>query len=111
MCSKVGCHGVFVCYDFSFESTALRLITSLGSSGVQLQMSRVVSEPKSLVSSESEELNRVLVLTLARGIAMTGTGLCSQCVFTDGHYATNNYKQLLLCRAIIFGVTMLHKIE
>ncbi|KAI5647050.1 mediator complex subunit 23 domain-containing protein [Phthorimaea operculella] len=42
-------------------------------SGVQLQMSRVVSEPKSLVSTESEELNRVLVLTLARGIYMTGT--------------------------------------
>ncbi|XP_041987313.1 mediator of RNA polymerase II transcription subunit 23 [Aricia agestis] len=57
-----------------FESTALRLITSLGSSGIQLQMSRVVSEPKSLVSSESEELNRVLVLTLARGIQMTGSG-------------------------------------
>lgn len=61
--------------NFSFESTALRLITSLGSSGVQLQMSRVVSEPKSLVSSESEELNRVLVLTLARGIYMTGAGM------------------------------------
>lgn len=61
-------------FIFSFESTALRLITSLGSSGVQLQMSRVVSEPKSLVSSESEELNRVLVLTLARGIYMTGAG-------------------------------------
>lgn len=58
----------------SFESTALRLITSLGSSGVQLQMSRVVSDPKSLVSSENEELNRVLVLTLARGIYMTGAG-------------------------------------
>lgn len=73
-----------VCSYFSFESTALRLITSLGSSGVQLQMSRVVSEPKSLVSSESEELNRVLVLTLARGIAMTGTGykfwLCVFCL-------------------------------
>ncbi|CAG9138091.1 unnamed protein product [Plutella xylostella] len=59
-----------------FESTALRLITSLGSSGVQLQLSRVreVSEPKTHVSSESEELNRVLVLTLARGIYMTGAG-------------------------------------
>ncbi|XP_039763756.1 mediator of RNA polymerase II transcription subunit 23 [Pararge aegeria] len=57
-----------------FESTALRLITSLDSSGVQLQMSRVFSEPKSLVSSESEELNRVLVLTLARGICMSGAG-------------------------------------
>ncbi|KPI96136.1 PREDICTED: mediator of RNA polymerase II transcription subunit 23 [Papilio xuthus] len=63
-----------------FESTALRLITSLGSSGVQLQMSRVVSEPKSLVSSDSEELNRVLVLTLARGIHMTGTGSDSAAV-------------------------------
>lgn len=66
---------------FSFESTALRLITSLGSSGVQLQLSRVreVSEPKSLVSSESEELNRVLVLTLARGIYMTGAGDFTDC--------------------------------
>lgn len=65
---------MYFVYFYSFESTALRLITSLGSSGVQLQMSRVVSEPKSLVSSESEELNRVLVLTLARGIYMTGAG-------------------------------------
>lgn len=55
-----------------FESTAIRLITSLGCSGVQLQLSRVVQEPKTLVSSDSEELNRVLVLTLARGIYMTG---------------------------------------
>lgn len=71
----VNCFAKYI-IRFSFESTALRLITSLGSSGVQLQMSRVVSEPKScvVVSSESEELNRVLVLTLARGIYMTGTG-------------------------------------
>ncbi|CAH4038427.1 mediator of RNA polymerase II transcription subunit 23 isoform X1 [Pieris brassicae] len=63
-----------------FESTALRLITSLSSSGVQMQMSRVVTEPKSLVSSESEELNRVLVLTLARGIYMSGAGSDSAAV-------------------------------
>ncbi|CAG2056359.1 unnamed protein product [Timema podura] len=44
------------------ESTALRLITGLGSAEVQPQLSRFLSEPKTLVSAESEELNRALVL-------------------------------------------------
>ncbi|KAH0954985.1 hypothetical protein HN011_002731 [Eciton burchellii] len=56
------------------ESTALRLITGLGSAEVQPQLSRFLSEPKTLVSAESEELNRVLVLTLARSMHVTGTG-------------------------------------
>ncbi|XP_015604323.1 mediator of RNA polymerase II transcription subunit 23 isoform X1 [Cephus cinctus] len=56
------------------ESTALRLITGLGSAEVQPQLSRFLSEPKTLVSSESEELNRALVLTLARSMHVTGTG-------------------------------------
>uniref|UniRef100_A0A8D8YA77 Mediator of RNA polymerase II transcription subunit 23 n=1 Tax=Cacopsylla melanoneura TaxID=428564 RepID=A0A8D8YA77_9HEMI len=56
------------------ESTALRLITGLGSSEVQPQLSRFISEPKTLVSSESEELNRALVLTLARSMHIIGTG-------------------------------------
>ncbi|XP_014240192.1 mediator of RNA polymerase II transcription subunit 23 [Cimex lectularius] len=56
------------------ESTALRLITGLGSSEVQPQLSRFLSEPKTLVSAESEELNRALVLTLARSMHVTGTG-------------------------------------
>ncbi|KAH0534921.1 mediator of RNA polymerase II transcription subunit 23 [Cotesia glomerata] len=56
------------------ESTALRMITGLGSSEVQPQLSRFLSEPKTLVSSESEELNRALVLTLARSMHITSTG-------------------------------------
>nr|CAD7200499.1 unnamed protein product [Timema douglasi] len=47
------------------ESTALQ---------VQPQLSRFLSEPKTLVSAESEELNRALVLTLARSMHVTGTG-------------------------------------
>lgn len=59
---------------FSVESTALRLIMGLGSDEVQPQLSRVLSEPKSLtlLSNESEELNRALVLTLARSMHVTG---------------------------------------
>jgi mediator of RNA polymerase II transcription subunit 23 len=37
-------------------------------------LSRFLSEPKTLVSAESEELNRALVLTLARSMHVTGTG-------------------------------------
>lgn len=61
-------------YNFSVESTALRLIMGLGSSEVQPQLSRMFSEPKTMVllSSESEELNRALVLTLARAMHVTG---------------------------------------
>ena len=60
--------------SFSVESTALRLIMGLGSWEVQPQLSRVFTEPKSLslLSSESEELNRTLVLTLARAMQVTG---------------------------------------
>ncbi|XP_074643703.1 mediator of RNA polymerase II transcription subunit 23-like [Tubulanus polymorphus] len=56
------------------ESTALRLITGLGSSEVQPQLSRFSSEPKTLalLSGDSEELNRALVLTLARALHVTG---------------------------------------
>lgn len=59
------------------ESTALRLITGLGSSEVLIQLSRFLSEPKtpgSVVSVECEELNRALILTLARSMQITGTG-------------------------------------
>lgn len=60
------------------ESTALRLITGLGNNEVQPQLSRFLSEPKTLVSAESEELNRALILTLARSMHITGTGNDSQ---------------------------------
>ena len=56
------------------ESTTLRLITGLGSFEVQPELSRFPNEPKMLVSAESEELNRALVLTLARSMHITGTG-------------------------------------
>ena len=56
------------------ESTALRLITGLGSAEVQPQLSRIFSEPKTgFLSQDSEELNRVLVLTLARAMHVTGS--------------------------------------
>ena len=55
------------------ESTALKLILGLSSTEVLAipQFSRV-SDPKALISNESEELNKVLVLTLARAIHVTG---------------------------------------
>ena len=60
------------------ESTALRLISGYtGSTELQIQLSRYLTEPKnpnSIVSVESEELNRLLILTLARSMHITGTG-------------------------------------
>ena len=58
-----------------FESTALRLLTGLGSSEFQFQLTRFLTEPKnlaSMVSDSSEELNRVLILTLSRSMIITG---------------------------------------
>lgn len=60
---------------YSVESTALRLITALGSSEVQPQFTRFLNEPKTVLSAESEELNRALILTLARATHVTGNGL------------------------------------
>lgn len=60
-------------YLSSVESTALRLITALGSSEVQPQFTRFLSDPKTVLSAESEELNRALILTLARATHITGT--------------------------------------
>jgi len=46
----------------------------LGSWEVQPQLSRVVAEPKfgGLVSNDSEELNKAMVLTMARAVHVTG---------------------------------------
>lgn len=65
---------VLFTFAFSVESTALHLIMGLGSWEVQPQLHRVFSEPKAinLLSSESEELNRAMVLTLARAMHVTG---------------------------------------
>lgn len=54
------------------ESTALRMITALSNADVKPQLSRFTNEPKQIISKESEELNRALVLTLARSIHITG---------------------------------------
>lgn len=59
------------------ESTALRLITGLGLAEIQPQFARYYTEPKlpgSAVSLESEELNRALILTIARSMHITGSG-------------------------------------
>uniref|UniRef100_A0A4W3IBS6 Mediator of RNA polymerase II transcription subunit 23 n=1 Tax=Callorhinchus milii TaxID=7868 RepID=A0A4W3IBS6_CALMI len=53
------------------ESTALRLIIALGSSEVQPQFTRFLNDPKTVLSAESEELNRALILTLARATHVT----------------------------------------
>jgi len=47
----------------------------LGSWEVQPQLSRIVMEPKSvvLISNDSEELNRAMILTVARAVHVTGT--------------------------------------
>lgn len=60
-------------YHPSVESTALRLITALGSSEVQPQFTRFLNDPKTVLSAESEELNRALILTLARATHVTGS--------------------------------------
>jgi len=54
------------------ESVALRLISGLGNTELLSSFSRFAIESKTLISGESEELNKVLVLTLARAIHVTG---------------------------------------
>uniref|UniRef100_H2YVM5 Mediator of RNA polymerase II transcription subunit 23 n=1 Tax=Ciona savignyi TaxID=51511 RepID=H2YVM5_CIOSA len=58
---------------FRLESTALKLIMGFDNFGIKPQLVRMFNEQKqSIVSQKSEELNRVLVLTLARSIHITG---------------------------------------
>ncbi len=68
---------------YSIEHTALRIITGLGSAEVQPQLSRFLQDPKQLLSSDSEELNRALVLTLARAMHVTGRYIPRRFKFTD----------------------------
>lgn len=58
----------------SVESTALRLISGLGNAEVQPQLSRMFTEQNrpGFLSTESEELNRALILTLARAVHVNG---------------------------------------
>lgn len=62
--------------NLCFESTALRIITGLGAAELQPQLSRYFNEktPGSVASSESEELNRVLIMCLGRAMHIMGSG-------------------------------------
>lgn len=75
-----------------FESTALRLITGLGSAEFQFQLSRFLTEPKnlsSIVSNDNEELNRVLILTMARSMHITG--MSDVRISVNGEGGNNSY--------------------
>jgi hypothetical protein len=56
----------------SIESTALRLLVGLGSNDLLTQMAKVTGDARlnisQLLSPDSEELNRLFVLVLARSI-------------------------------------------
>ncbi|OXB72551.1 UNVERIFIED_CONTAM: hypothetical protein H355_000225 [Colinus virginianus] len=75
------------------ESTALRLITALGSSEVQPQFTRFLSDPKTVLSAESEELNRALILTLARATHVTGSWSYYNLLFFQVFFKQNNVPQ------------------
>ncbi|XP_059897120.1 mediator of RNA polymerase II transcription subunit 23 isoform X2 [Gadus macrocephalus] len=79
------------------ESTALRLITALGSSEVQPQFTRFLNDPKTVLSAESEELNRALILTLARATHITGS--YSPLILARATHITGSYSPLILARA------------
>lgn len=84
----------------SVESTALRLITALGSSEVQPQFTRFLNDPKTVLSAESEELNRALILTLARATHVTGS---TRCGFTDlSDYYLKLFRNLLVFISVLF---------
>lgn len=55
-------------FFFRYENAAASLLLSLANSEVQQQVYRSTSGKFSIVSRTSEELNRILVLTLARAI-------------------------------------------
>ncbi|KAJ7421364.1 hypothetical protein BTVI_18632 [Pitangus sulphuratus] len=86
------------------ESTALRLITALGSSEVQPQFTRFLSDPKTVLSGESEELNRALILTLARATHVTGGQQLNKCIeiLNDMVWKYNivTLDRLILCLAM-----------
>nr|CAB3263735.1 mediator of RNA polymerase II transcription subunit 23-like [Phallusia mammillata] len=65
------------------ESTALRLIMGFENFVINPQLVRLFNDQKQIVSRDSEELNRVLVLTLARSIYITGAETISGLWCTD----------------------------
>lgn len=69
-CKRVG-HFVLLCgyFNVRYENSAVCLLHSLGNVEVQQQVYRSIIEKKfSIVSPESEELNKILMLTLARAV-------------------------------------------
>lgn len=65
----------------SVESTTLKLITGLGAAEVLPQLQRYFTDSKMLgniVSTESEEFNRALILTVAQAMHITCTGIEDQ---------------------------------
>ncbi|GFU50841.1 mediator of RNA polymerase II transcription subunit 23 [Trichonephila clavipes] len=83
------------------QSTALKLIAGMGSAEVQPLLSRLPSEPKSLLSNESEELNKVLVLTIARAIHVTGSESlsgtwCKEILTTIMQHTPHNWSSFTL---------------
>ncbi|XP_043213331.1 mediator of RNA polymerase II transcription subunit 23-like isoform X1 [Amphibalanus amphitrite] len=77
------------------ESTALRIISGLGNSEIPAQLARFINEPKSIVSSDSEELNRALVLSIVRALHITGC---------DSRPGNDGVTGLVWCREILSAV-------
>ncbi|TFK01748.1 solute carrier family 13 member 2 [Platysternon megacephalum] len=75
------------------ESTALRLITTLGSSEVQPQFTHFLSDPRTVLSAESEELNRALILTLARATHVTDFSVNNKHALFQAFSKQNNVPQ------------------
>uniref|UniRef100_H2YVM2 Mediator of RNA polymerase II transcription subunit 23 n=1 Tax=Ciona savignyi TaxID=51511 RepID=H2YVM2_CIOSA len=79
---------------FRLESTALKLIMGFDNFGIKPQLVRMFNEQKqSIVSQKSEELNRVLVLTLARSIHITGWCLYAESI--SGSWCIDILKALM----------------
>ncbi|XP_066249832.1 mediator of RNA polymerase II transcription subunit 23 [Euwallacea similis] len=77
------------------ETTALTLIAGLGSSDVQPELSRFLADQKTIISTESEELNRILVLTLARATVATRSdgGWCVDVLNTIAQHTPHTWSQ------------------
>eukprot|EP00795_Rhopilema_esculentum_P007477 gene7477-13251_t len=77
-------------------STALRLITGFESSDVQPQFSspRISQDPKQILSKDYEELNRVLILTMARAVHVTEMTNEKDIV---NYFAGSNASDVFLC--------------
>jgi len=55
------------------QHTSLRLIMDFGNTDIQMQLSmqRIATDPEKMLSKDCEELNRVLIITIARAMQIT----------------------------------------